>query len=471
MRHKQESAESLSRREILKYGLYGGIVAGLAPSLWLSGCRKRKPENKLNVLNISIDTLRADHVSCYGYKYITTPNIDRLTGHAHRFSNAYTTIPTTFPAHASLFTSLYPTQLSAHFNGCGLPSEVTTLAEILQASGYSTAAFVSSYVLDVRYKLNKGFKVYDDCGRYYTERGAAQTLKKTTAWLQNQDNTKPFFLFVHLMDPHTFYRAPKIFREKFGAPDIKLPPDRRFVKDPDQFTDELVSKAISAYDAEIAYADWAVGKLLSELKRLDMDKHTLVVFTSDHGESLNELIPQYSYAFAHGEFLYAHQLHIPLVIYAPQMVSLGQRKIHTATVSIIDIMPTILDILGIESPALMQGASLLSMLKGDEVSHGPVFSERPIYKKKVKHYLDGRSYSIIEDKWHFISYTNRGAELHNLVDDSGEIVNLQDDRTKTKLLASKLQRKFEQIKPLFGPSAAETDKEAVERLRSLGYTN
>jgi arylsulfatase A-like enzyme len=470
MRHKQESAKSLSRREILKCGLYGGIVAGLAPGLWLSGCRKRTPENKLNVLCISVDTLRADHTSCYGYKRVTTPNIDQLAGQGHRFSNAYTTMPTTLPAHASLFTSLYPTQLSVRRNGRKVPREVTTLAGIRESSGYSTAAFVSSSVMNARYRLNKGFQTYDDTGKY-SEQGATITLNKVKAWLKNYNNTQPFFLFVHLIDPHTFYRALEVFRERFGVIDESLPPERQFVENPDQFTSDLIMRTIAAYDAEIAYADWSVGKLLSGLKGLGMDEDTLIVLTSDHGESLDELMPRYSYAFAHGEFLYSHQLHIPLVIHAPHMVSVEQEKVHTTTVSIIDIMPTILNILGIEPPSSIRGHSLVPMLEGKAVSGGPVFSERSSHVGKLKSYLSGESYSIIEDKWHLIFSTNGGNELYNLIDDPGENHNLKHERKRAQLLASKLKSNFEDIKPLFGPPEIENDREAVEQLRSLGYIN
>ena len=470
MRRKQESASGLSRRKILKYGLYGGLTAGLAPGLWLGGCRKRLQSKRPNITLIVIDTLRADHVSCYGYKYTTTPNIDQLAHQGHRFSNAYTTITTTLPAHASLFTSLYPKQLSVYFNREKVPREVTTLAMILQASGYCTAAFISSSALEARYQLNKGFQTYDDVG-LQTKSSATRTLNRVTAWLQNHDNTKPFFLFVHLFDPHTFYHAPEAFRKRFDAPDIKLPPERIFVRDTSQFTPELVTKVIAAYDAEIAYADWAVGKLLFELERLGADKNALIVLTSDHGESLNELIQRYSYAFDHGEFLYAHQLQIPMVIHAPQMVSLGQEKVHTTAVSIIDIMPTILDILGIEPPSPIRGHSLLSMLQGKKVSHGPIFSQLRNYRRTIRPYLSRESYSIIEDKWHLISSTNGDDELYNLVDDPGEILNLQHENKTTQLLASKLHSHFNDIKPLFGPPEIETDKEAVERLRSLGYTN
>ena len=250
MRRKQDSHSGLSRRDILRYGLYGGIGGALSGSLWLSGCRKQprqRKDGRANVLLISIDTLRADHVSCYGYKKLTTPHIDRLARQGHRFSNAYTTMPTTLPAHASLLSSLYPSQLSSRRNGEKVPAGATTLPEILQSAGYATAAFVSASVMDARYGLNQGFQTYDDANI----RPAGKTLVKATKWLKKHSG-EPFFLFLHFFDPHTPYHAPESFRTKFDAPNKPFPPASKFVPNPSRFTTGLIRKSIAAYDAEIA---------------------------------------------------------------------------------------------------------------------------------------------------------------------------------------------------------------------------
>jgi arylsulfatase A-like enzyme len=467
MARKQNLHNALTRRELLKYGLYGGLAASLSGTLPLGGCSKRGRGNRYNVVLISIDTLRADHVSCYGYKHATTPNIDRLAGQGHLFSNAYTTIPSTLPAHASLFSSLYPRQLATRRNGEKTPAKATTLAETLESAGYATAAFVSTSIMNARYGLDQGFQTYNDVGKQ-TTRTAEETLAKATIWLENHKD-ESFFLFVHFFDPHTFYHAPDFFREKFGAPDRPMPPKRGFIQNSSQFTTEVIGKTIAAYDAEIAYADWALGRLMQTLEHLDLNENTLIVLLSDHGETLDELATRYGYFFDHGEFLYVHQLQIPMVIRMPAMVSQEIGIVHIDTVSIADIMPTILELLQIEPLTSIAGLSLLPILHGEKVSHGPVFSERQTFERAPKPYLRGDDYSIIEGKWHFIFSTVRDSELYNLLDDASEVSNLRHEREKTKTLKGKLYKWLKQVKPLFGPSKFETNKEALEQLRSLGY--
>ncbi len=461
-------SNGISRREVLKYWVYGVLAAGLLSSILLCGCSRLRGVKGPNIIIISIDTLRADHVSCYGYKKNTTPNIDRLAFQGHCFTNAYTTIPTTLPAHASLFSSLYPKQLSAQRNGEKAPEDATTLAEILNSSGYITAAFVSSMVLDRRYGLAQGFKTYDDPGKR-DSCDAEETLDKATVWLGNHSK-EPFFLFVHFFDPHTPYYAPESFRRQFGAADISAPPAIEFVREPGRFTADVIGNAIAAYDAEIAYADWALGELMSEVQRLGLDENTVVIFVSDHGETLDELIERYGYAFDHGEFLYAHQLHIPLIIRMPKWIRKEMGIIHTTPVSLVDIMPTILEMVNIKPPSRIAGRSVVPILRGEQFPSSPVFSERRTFGKLPQPFLKGESYSVIEGKWHFIFATDQENELYNLTEDPRERFNLLRESKKVNELKNELHKWLEQVQPLFGPSVFETDKEAVERLRSLGYT-
>ena len=465
---QSSSSGRTTRRKILKYGLYAGLAARLSPSLWLSGCRRPSRRKKqLSVLIICLDTLRADYVSCYGYKQKTTPNIDRLAMRGHRFSEAYTVMPTTLPAHASLFTSLYPTQHTSRRNGQELPDGLTTVAEIFQSAGYATAGFVSTYILDERYGLNRGFQTYDGVGDE-KERPATKTLGKATRWLRTCGD-RPYFLFVHLYDPHTPYYAPKSFRKLFKAPKSSMPSEKAFLKKPADFTPGVVRKVIAAYSAEIAYADWAVGRLMEKLDRLELAETTLVILLSDHGESLGELITRYGYAFDHGEFLYGHQLRIPLIIQIPSWVCAEQSLVHTTQVSILDVMPTILEILEVEPPGFMVGESLLGMLRGEKMSHGPIFSERRVFQKPAIPYLAEDAYSIIEGQWHRI-HSGRGVELYDLGSDPEELRDLGPQHEKCGYLDRKLREHFNSLKPLFGPSKFETDAEALQRLRSLGYT-
>jgi arylsulfatase A-like enzyme len=474
MKGKRNSQRYKSRREFLKQSLYAGLNASLAGSLLLSSCGKRKRYAKnTNVVFISIDTMRADHISCYGYKKELTPNIDQLAMQAHRFTSAYTTMPTTLPAHASLLSSLYPRQLSVRRNGETVPVEATMLAEVLQAAGYSTAAFVSSVTMNARYGLNQGFQTYDDAGQQGF-RPANESLKAAISWLDKHNN-EPFFLFLHLYDPHTPYYAPKDFRTRFGAPHRPMPPPEiGIMSNPKMFTAELIRESIAAYDAEIAYADWAVGKFMERLNQLRLDENTIVVLLSDHGESLDELITRYGYAFDHGEFLYNYELQIPLLIRIPENLSQKQ-NVHTTPVSIVDIMPTILETLDIEPPDTIAGISLVPVLRGQKGVRNAVFSERRKFQKVPTPYLgdydfSGYDFSIIENEWHFIFSTVRESELYNLAQDPHEVSNLKHEIERSRKLKNKIQHWHKQTKPFFGPTKFEIDKQMLERLRSLGYT-
>jgi len=442
------------------------IILTLSILVWKSWPTK----SRLNVLIISIDTLRADHLSCYGYGRQTSPNIDRLADYSHRFSNAYTTLPGTLPAHTSLLTSLYPRQFSILVNGETVPSKVTTLAEILESSGYTTAAFISTSALDARYGLNQGFQTYSGVGDTKLELPAKDTVSKAIQWLGGHKN-ETFFLFVHFFDPHTRYDAPEYYRKKFEVSNKGEPlEDYIFIQDPSLFTPERVHDIVSAYDAEIAYADWAVGKLSDELDKLGLKEDTIVVLVSDHGESLDELIKSHGYAFDHGEFLYTHQLHVPLIIRMPGGTSEEKGVVQTTPVSLIDVMPTILDVLKIKSPDYMAGTSLFPLLLGQEATYGPVFSERRSFETPPKPYFAGDDYSIIEDKWHLIFSTIRESELYNLSEDNREKNNLSNQAKKIEALESKIESWRKQAEPLFGASVPDTNEAALEKLRSLGYT-
>ena len=467
---EEHSCVGVTRRGVLRWGFCCGLAAVPWFTVCLSGCGRRQPRGEgPNLLIVSIDTVRADHVSCYGYERETTPNIDELARQGHRFDSAYTTVPTTLPAHASLFTSLYPSQLSVRRNGEKVPAGVVTLAQILQSSGFTTAGFVSAIPMDGRYGLGRGFQTYVDVGGdERREIPAEDTLSKATRWLNRHGNDQ-FFLFVHFYDPHTWYHAPERFRRKLGAPEGQEPPARQFVPNPEEFTPERVEEIVAAYDAEIAYADWAVGELLRKLARMGLEDNTIVVVLSDHGESLDELLTRYDYVFDHGEFLYAHQLEIPLIIRTPEEISQGEGIVHGVSVSILDVMPTILDILQIDPPESMEGRSLLPMLRGEPAFQEPIFSERRAYQDPPKPYLADAGYSVIEGQWHIISSGSEAIELYNLLDDPGEFSNLGGEHEKVEALRSELRQWVGQLKPLFGPAGFVTDKEAIEGLRDLGY--
>ena len=433
--------------------------------------RKLSPRRP-NVLIISLDTLRADHLSCYGYAGETSPNIDKLAMQGHRFLNAYTTMPTTLPAHASLFTSLQPVQLSVRRNGEIVPDEVVTLAEVLLEKGYSTAAFVSAAVMNAYYRINQGFVLYDHGRPDRLSRTASETIDRAKIWL-SQHRKEPFLLFVHLYDPHTPYYAPEEYRNRWGAPDQPVPDEFEFVRFPDRFTDDVIRKTIAAYDAEIAYADWAVGELMRELGQHGLGERTHVVIVSDHGESLDELKSRYGYLFDHGEFLYAYELRIPLIIrLAKNFSDLSGPAEHATPVGIVDVMPTLLELLDIDPPDRMVGHSLMPMLRRETMQRGPVFSERRFAEANASRpFLAQEELSIVDGDRHLIYSRGRGNELYDLRGDPQETSNLIDQDPASAALLDALHRQVGELKPLFGPPMLGTDPAAIKKLQSLGYLN
>jgi arylsulfatase A-like enzyme len=228
----------------------------------------------------------------------------------------------------------------------------------------------------------------------------------------------------------------------------------------------LIQDTISAYDACIAEVDNAVGQILFELKRLKVIDNTLVVLVSDHGETLDELIARYGYAFDHGEFLYTHQLHIPFIFLLPENEAYKNGFIHDLPVSIVDVLPTILEILDIEPVSSMAGRSFLPVLKGEKMVKQPIFSERRQFKvDRGNPILKGESFSIIDGDWHLITST-QGQELYDMSKDTREIHTVYNSEILNNM-NNQLQNYLNLFQPMYGPS--DIVKENIEHLRSLGY--
>ncbi len=456
-----KKSTKLSRRDILKAGLYGTLATGLSSAVWINGCRKKLPTMRPNILFISIDTLRADHLSCYGYTKPTSPHIDLLASGAHLFKRAYTTIPTTLPSHLSMFTSMYPTQLAVTRNGHYVGHDRTTLPEILKEHGYSTAAFVNYFVLGRRYGFTQGFDTV------VTREGHAdQPLPFALRWLREYKSEKPFFMFAHFFDPHTMYDPIAHFKKKFAVTDRRHPVGRGFVKKKGILTPKAIQEDINAYDAEIASADWAVGHLIAELKRSGLEDDTMIFLVSDHGESLDDLA-ELDYFFDHSEFLYNHQINIPLIIRLPKAAGAEGATVHDVPVSTIDLMPTILELLGIEKPSFNEGHSLLGGLLGSHITQRPVFGQA-----EAPNYDSPHRFSIIVDKWHMIMSKEKVAkyELFDVIKDPAEKNDLYKIYPEiAQKLRNDLSEWTDQLKRKFSRSTFETDQKQLEKLRSLGY--
>jgi arylsulfatase A-like enzyme/Flp pilus assembly protein TadD len=382
-----------------------------------------------NVLLITIDTLRQDRVGAYGSRSGLTPNLDRIAAGGVRFAHAYSPAPLTLPAHASILTGLLPIRHGIHNNTrFRLDEHVPTLAGIVKSAGYRTGAFIGAFVLDGRFGLNRGFDEYDDRlpheGRasfHFTERRASEVVAAAAAWiLPSAARGTPWLAWVHLFDPHAPYEAPAEYRA-----------------------------GRTPYDAEVAYADAMVGRLLDQLQQAGALDRTLIVITADHGESLGE-----HGEMTHGLFAYNSTLAVPLVLKGPAIAP----AIVEAPVLHTDITPTILDLIGLAIPGSMDGQSLV---------HAPS-RERPLYFEALDASLT-RGWAplrgIVQGDWKYIDLPD--AELYDVAADPDE----RENRIDRDPHAGTLKRTLNQFaaKATAAPAVA-LEPEAAGRLRSLGYT-
>jgi arylsulfatase A-like enzyme/Flp pilus assembly protein TadD len=396
----------------------------LATALTAS-CARRPP----NIVLITLDTTRADHLGAYGDRRAHTPNLDRIAGLGVLFERAVTVAPLTLPAHVSLLTGMYPFAHGVRNNGnFALRDNVPTLAAALQRDGYRTAAFVSAFVLDRRSGLARGFDVYDD--RVELERRGADTVAAAARWMSDTAaDPRPFFAWVHLYDPHDPYDPPSPYRESFA--------------------DRL-------YDGEIAYDDEVIGTLLARIAEGGRDRATAIAVAGDHGESLGE-----HGEATHGLFVYESAIRVPLIIAAPSHVAAGRRL--PALVRTIDLAPTLLEIAGVPSPAGIQGRSLLPLVAGRAPGPADAYSET--YFPQL--YMNWAPLRSIQDgRWKFIDAPV--PELYDLANDARELDNLAP-REPARTAA--LHRAFDVITGGGdgAMTAARVDRETAQKLAALGY--
>ena len=285
-----------------------------------------------NLLVVTLDTLRADHVGSYGYAAARTPRLDALAARGLRFARAATVVPLTLPAHSSLFTGTFPGRHGVRDNGgYYLAEEQETLAEILRPRGYRAGGFISAFVLDSRWGIDQGFERYFDdfdlsrfekqAGMDAIQRPGNETVDEALRWL-GAERERPFFLWVHLYDAHTPYAAPREYAALFPR------------------------TLAGAYDAEIAFADAQLGRLIDALDADGRLGRTVVAVLGDHGEMLGEHGEQ-----THGFFVYDAAVRIPLVVAAPGVAP----RVVKDQVRIVDVMPTLLELVGIPAPACRAG--------------------------------------------------------------------------------------------------------------------
>ena len=338
-------------------------------SVWAAGCaQERTPPS---VLLITIDTLRADHLGCYGYERAQTPNLDALAEDSVVFDRAHTVSNNTLPAHASMLTGRYPHAIGIPRNSFTLAPGEKTLATELSAVGYETAAFVSASALASPLGLNRGFDLYDETFGVremdQEQRRAESTTDAVLAWLRRHDGETPFFLWVHYFDPHYPYTPPEPFDRLYGN-DYRGPADGSMeylctiwglgtpaVKP----SPADVQRMIDLYDGEIAYLDVQLGRLFRYLDEAGLRETVMTVVTADHGESLDE----HDYYFNHGLYLYEPSLHVPLIVEMPDD-AVTPRRIETQ-VETFDIFPTVMTAAGLPVAENVHGIDLTPLLTGD----------------------------------------------------------------------------------------------------------
>lgn len=386
------------------------------------------------VVLISVDTLRADHLPAYGYRGVATPNLDALRGDAVLFENAYSHVPLTLPSHTVILTGLLPPQNGVRDNlGYALGPGPATLAAFLKAQGYATGAAVSSIVLSHATGISRGFDFYEDNieptkisqSISRVQRGGDDTQALLAEWVDGRAG-KPFFAFLHLFEPHTPYEPPEPYLSRY-----KL-----------------------AYDGEIARADEIVGNFLRFLKQRDLYDRALIVFLSDHGEGLNDHGED-----EHGVLLYREAIHVPLMVKFPGSRRRGEAV--KAPVALVDVFPTVAEVLGLAAPPGIAGRPLTAAL-----SSAPAAPARRIYGETLYPRLHlGWSdlSSLIDERNHYIQSPQ--SELYDIVADPGEKRDLSEGLPPAfRSMRAELER---MPRPLQAPGGS--DPEQVKKLAALGY--
>ncbi|MEE8508363.1 MAG: sulfatase, partial [Myxococcota bacterium] len=410
-----------------------GVVVLMLPA----GCGRRPPDR---VLLVSIDTLRADHVGCYGATRAHTPQMDEIGARGVRFAATLSPAPLTLPAHVSLMTALDPPAHGVRHNSIHrLNESIPTLAERMREAGFATAAFVGAVVLDPRFGLARGFDHYDDRMESrvsglvgYAERRADRVVDAALAWVRQAPPR--FFLWVHLYDPHASYDPPPGFASAFAS---------------------------RPYDGEIAFADAELGRLLTGIRGRWGESGLLVVVTSDHGESLGEHAePTHTYT------IYDATQRVPLLMSGP---GLAAGRVIEAPVRLIDVAPTLLGLAGAAPLAGVAGKDLRPVIAGSEGE------ERIAYMETLATQIDFRWSPLLGLRTGRFKYIRAPRpELYDLVADPGETINRADDEPdRVAALDLQLSALLEGMAAMAGahsPGAVvELSELDRERLRSLGY--
>ena len=400
--------------------------------------RQHPAPGDLNVVVVTLDTTRADRLRCYGFSGVETPNIDGLAAEGVVFDAATCTVPLTFPSHSSIFTGLVPPHHGVRDNGgFFLDDAKVTLAERLKTAGWTTGAFIGAWVLESKWGLAQGFDTYSDrfdLSRYKVislgtvQKPGDEVMDDALRWLESVRSRK-FFAWVHLYDPHSPYDPPEPFRSRYPR---------------------------QPYLGEIAYTDKVVGRLLGWLREAGLMERTLVVLTADHGESLGD----------HGEathsfFIYDSTTRVPLIVRTPW----GWRGRRPAQVSSVDLMPTVLDLVGLPQQPGIDGRSLMRALLDPSADLGHVaYSETyfPRYHFGWQHLR-----SLRDGQYLYVDAPQR--ELYDLAQDPGETTNIYDAHRKRAEDLRAALNELGRAGTEATPDRRQLDPDTLQRLAALGY--
>ena len=403
---------------------------------------KLTPKDIRNVVLISIDTCRADHLSCYGYSRKTSPNIDAVAAEGIRFNHCVSAVPITLPSHSSMLTGTIPPYHNVRDNdNYYLDQGNVTLAEILRDNGFSTGAVIGAFVLDSQFGIDQGFDSYNDSledknkpDGEHAERDAAEVTRLANQWLDKQQNEN-FFLFLHYYDPH----SPYLKHKRFTLPLLK-----------------------HIYDGEIVYTDHHIGRVIRKLKELNLYNSTLLIITADHGEGLNEHNEN-----THGYLIYHSTVHVPLIFKLPG----GPKSVVNDTVALVDIVPTVCGLLGISVPSVVQGKDLSEYCLKEGAGEGE--NERFLYCESLMptKFNAGPFLGLVSGRWKYIHSSE--PELYDLYQDPHETRNLLDVQSQ------QVTTMQEQLKSIVQDTSFDNittnqvvlDNESRRRLESLGYVS
>jgi choline-sulfatase len=441
-------------------------------ALWvLPGCAE--PASPRNLVVITLDTVRRDHLPTYGYPRDTAPKLDRFAREAVVFDDAISQETNTTPSHASMFTGVYPHVHGSRDNGQPVPPPRPTLAEILKDAGFRTGGFVSATALKARGSgLERGFDVYDDAFAGPTRDGG-DTARRAVTWLEAPEGAQErTFLFLHLYDAHGPYLPPPGYRSLFTSPrrgpEIERIPPYQVIADAQGRPLRHLNDYVDLYDGEIRYLDDLVAGVLS---RVDPDT-TAVVILSDHGETLGERY----HPLDHGGNVFDEQIRIPLLVRAP---GLSPRRVG-GEVETVDLLPTVLELLEVALPRGLeiQGKSLLPRMRTAAEPPPSPFAFATSRASTVRfadrgYRLDPsrRIQAVRSSQWKLIRYPVTAGdvlELYDLAADPGELRSLTRERPA---VGEDLRRRLDQWQAAGhpAPSSPEIDPEVEEQLRSLGY--